>query len=121
MKFFSAALASILLISFLTSCVSTTTLKSTPAGAKFYADGHYLGEGSVTYSDKKIVGSTTLIEIKKEGYKEKTVAIARNGQVNVGALIGGILLAPTFFGLAFFFWVMDYNSYYVFDLEPKEK
>jgi hypothetical protein len=118
MKLMKIAVASLLLISFLAACASTTMLKSTPAGAKFYADGHYLGEGSVSYTDKKIVGSTTVIEVKKEGFKDKVASISRSAQLNAGALVGGILLSPTVLGLLFFLWVMDYSPYYVFDLEP---
>ena len=78
-------------------------------------------EESVSYSDKKIVGSSTVIEVKKEGYKDKVASISRNGHLNAGALVGGILLAPTVVGLLFFLWVMDYNPYYVFDLEQNDK
>lgn len=117
MKYVKKAIAALSLMTFLTACASTTTLKSTPAGAKFYANGHYLGEGPVTYSDTKPVGSKTVIEIKKEGYADKTAILSRTEQVNVGALVGGILLAPTVVGLLFFLWVCDYNPYYVFDLE----
>lgn len=112
-------ISGILLIALLTGCASTTTIKSTSPNAKIYADGKFLGEGSVAYSDKKVIGSHTVIEIKKDGFKDKFATISRSEQLNVGALVGGILLAPTVVGLLFFLWVTDYDNYYVFDLEPE--
>lgn len=117
MHFIKRVVSGIICVSILCSCVSTTTLKSTQPGTKIFADGHYLGEGSVSYSDKKVSGSDTVIELKKEGFADKTVTINRSGQVNVGAIVGGILLAPTLFGLLFFLWSTDYKPYYVFDME----
>lgn len=113
-------LLSLLSMSFLLSCSSTTIIKATSSGAKFYADGHYLGEDLVSYTDKKIVGSSTVIEIKKEGFKDKIASISRSGQLNPAALVGGILLSPTVVGLLFFLWVVDYNPYYVFELEANK-
>ncbi len=121
MKFALAAICTLLSLNLLVACASTTILKSTTPGAKIYADGKYLGEGSVTYSDKKTVGSSTVIEIRHEGFKDKMASISRSGQLNAGALVGGILLAPTVIGLLFFLWIMDYDSYYAFDLEPNSK
>lgn len=118
-KYFKTPITGILLASLLTGCTSTTTIKSTSPHAKIYADGRYLGEGSVSYSDTKVVGSKTVIEIKKDGFQDKAATITRSGQINVGALVGGILLAPTVVGLLFFLWVADYDNYYAFDLEPE--
>jgi hypothetical protein len=118
MQYLKKALAALSLMTLLSACASITTLKSTPEGAKFYANGQYLGEGSVTYSDTKPVGAQTIIEIKKKGYANKTAVLSRTEQVNVGALVAGILLAPTVVGLLFFLWVCDYSPYHVFDLEP---
>lgn len=98
----------------LASCTSTTVLKAS-SGSKIYADGKFLGEGQVVYADKKIAGSTTVVEIKKEGFKDEITKISRTGSINTGALVGGILLSPTIFGLLFFLWVVDYDSYYAFE------
>ena len=121
MKYIQMVLIAILSLSMMSACVSTTVLKSSPPGAKFYADGHYLGEGPVTYSDKKTSLSQTLIEIKKEGYADKTVILKRNEELNVGALVGGILLAPTVVGLLFFLWITDYSPAHSYDLEKAKK
>lgn len=112
-------ISSILIVTIFTSCASSTVIKSSVSSAKIYADGNFIGEGSGYYSDRKITGSTTVIEIKKEGYKDKVAQISRSGQLNVGALVGGILLAPSLVGLLFFLWITDYKDYYAFDLEPE--
>lgn len=119
MRKVSKIIASSLSIMLISACTSTTMLKSTPSGAKFYANGQYLGEGPVSYSDKKPVGSTTVIEVKKPGFQDKTLTISRSEELNVGALVGGILLSPTLIGLLFFVWIMDYKPYHVVDLEPE--
>lgn len=49
----------------LMGCVSSTTIRTTPQGAKLYVDGEYLGKTPYTYSDKKFVGSVTTLELKK--------------------------------------------------------
>ncbi|MCA9506861.1 MAG: hypothetical protein KC505_00385 [Myxococcales bacterium] len=101
-------------------CASATILKA-ETGAKIYVDGRYVGEESAFYSDKKVIGSFTVVEVKKPGFKDKVAIINRSGEINTPALVGGILLAPTVVGLLFFLWVMDYRPYYVFDLEPESK
>jgi len=121
MRYLKLGLMAFLSLGLLVSCASTTTLKSNVSGAKFYADGQFIGEGAVVYSDKKIVGSSTVIEVKKDGYKDKSAVISRSNGVNVGALVGGILFAPTIVGLLFFLWVTDYSPYHAFELEPVGK
>lgn len=101
-----------------TACTSTTVLKASSPHAKIYADGKFLGEGQVVYSDKKIAGSKTVVEVKRAGFKDEIATISRSGSINAGALVGGILLAPTFFGLLFFLWVTDYDNYYAFEQTP---
>jgi hypothetical protein len=119
MKTIKAIVAAILTVCLLSACTSTTVLKTNNPKAKIYADGKYIGEGQASYSDKKVVGSRTVIELKAEGHQDYVTTISRSGQVNPGALVGGILLAPTFFGLLFFLWVMDYNDYYSFEVQPE--
>lgn len=109
-------IVSLCLILTLFSCASTTIIRS--PGARIYADGAFIGEDVASYSDKKIAGSQTLIEVKKDG-QNKAFTINRSGQLNVGALVGGVLLAPTFVGLLFFLWITDYNSHYNLELDPK--
>ena len=97
----------------LMGCVSSTTIRTTPEGAKLYADGEYLGKTPYTYEDKKFVGSATALELKKEGHKTEYFTITRDRKINVPAPIGGI------FVLVPFLWVMDYKPSYNFEMEPE--
>ena len=94
----------------LLSCASTTHIRAinpktseTDKNVKIYVDGQYKGRGSVNYSDTKIVASITNIDLKKEGCRTNKYSMSRSEKVNVGALIGGILLFPIWL------WVMEYN------------
>ena len=97
------------MVASLISCASTTTIQvvdsndSIDQEVKIYLDGAYRGKGEVLYSDTKIVGSTTQVSLKKSNCRTTNHVLSRTEQINVGALIGGILL---FFP---FLWVMGYN------------
>ena len=95
----------------LLSCASTThiqvidTTKQKPEkDVRIYVDGQYKGIGSAHYSDTKIIGSTTQIELRKKGCESQSQTMSRTEKVNVGVLIGGL-----FFAWPLWLWVMDYN------------
>lgn len=94
------------------SCSSSTLIQSEPSGAKVYMNGEYKGVTPFTYSDTKIVGSTTEIRLEKEGYEPLYTFLSRNESADVGAIIGGIfLLFP-------FLWTMKYNPSHIYELRP---
>jgi hypothetical protein len=95
-------------------CSSTTQIVTIPPGAKLYINGEYYGETPYTYTDTKIVGSTNLVNIKKEGYKDFNNAFSRDEEVDIGALIGGV------FVLIPFLWIMKYKPVRTYELEPEE-
>lgn len=110
------SIALILSISILLSgCVSTTMFQTTPSGAKLYLNDELVGNTPYTYSDTKIVGTTTTVKIKAEGYQDFNYVLKRNEEANVGAIIGGILV------LVPFLWIMDYKPMHNFELVPLEK
>ena len=106
-----------LLITTLISCASTTTIRVTgqndniDRGVKIYLDGSYKGRGEVVHSDTKIVGSTTSVTLKKEGCRSISRNFFRSEQLQVGALIGGIIF---FIPLL---WVMGYNPTRSYEFE----
>lgn len=105
--------ALILSTSFLLSgCASTTVFQTTPSGAKIYINDELAGNTPYTYSDTKIVGTTSIVKIKADGYEDFNYVLKRNEEVNVGAIIGGILV------LFPFLWVMDYKPMHTFELVP---
>ncbi len=97
---------------FFSSCASTTLIQSEPNGADLYLDGMKVGQTPYTHSDTKIVGSTTTIKMKKEGYEELNIIMSRSEKLAVGPLIGGILV------LIPFLWIMKYEENRLYELEP---
>ena len=110
MKSLLAVLMSSALL-FQMSCASTTVINSSPSGAKLYIDGSLVGKTPYTYSDTKIVGSTTMIKLKKDGCQTFNGTMARSEKFEVGPCIGGVLV------LVPFLWVMGYNPSRTFELE----
>jgi len=108
-KLTTLLLASVILF---TSCVSTTLIQSEPSGAKVIIDGEYRGVTPFSYSDTKIIGSVTNLRIEKEGYEPIYTFFSRDEQIDVGAFVGGLLIWVPFL------WVMKYNPYRSFHLEP---
>lgn len=99
----------------LSGCASTTLFQTNPAGAKLYMNDELVGNTPYTYSDTKIVGTTTIVKIKADGYEDFNYVLKRNEEANVGAIVGGVfLLFP-------FLWVMDYKPMHTFDLVPLNK
>src|SRR5690554_2555327 len=72
----------------------------------------YMGVTPYSYSDTKIVGSTTSIRLEKEGYEPFYTSLSRNEEVDVGAIIGGI------FVLVPFLWTMKYKPVHNYELVP---
>ena len=113
MKSYTKSIAFILAVSILlSSCASTTMILSEPAGAKLYLNGEPMGTTPYSHSDTKIVGTTTEVRLEKEGYQTLHTSFSRNEQVDVGAVIGGILI------LAPFLWTMKYNGTHRYELIP---
>lgn len=110
-KIVSFILAALILI---TSCVSTTVIQSSPSGAKLYLNGEPVGVTPYTHQDGKIVGSTTLVKLEKEGYESLNTSFTRDEEVDVGAVIGGI------FFMFPFLWTMKYKPYRLYEMKPAE-
>lgn len=109
-----------MLVGSLISCASTTTIRATNAGGgidrgvKVYVDGQYKGKGEVFHSDTKVVGSSTLVNMRKEGCRNQTVSFSRTESLSVGALIGGLFLWP------FLLWVMGYNPIHNYEFHCEQ-
>lgn len=97
---------------FFASCTSTTLIQSTPTGAKLYIDGEPAGTTPYSHSDTKIVGSTTSVKLEKEGYEPFITSFARNEEVDVGAVIGGLFVWIPFL------WTMKYKPAHTYELKP---
>jgi len=100
---------SIVLINlFLTSCASTTVLRTRPLGADVFVDGIKVGKTPYEYTDQKWYFGKTEIEIKKEGYESYRRVLHRNENIDWGALLGLVSIP----------WAGKYSSEYLFHLKP---
>lgn len=96
------------------SCSSATLIQSNPSGAKLYMNGEYMGVTPYSYSDTKIVGSSTEVRLEKEGYEPMFTFLSRDERVDVGAIVGGV------FFLFPFLWTMKYNPTHTYEMRPIE-
>jgi hypothetical protein len=87
-------------------------IQSNPSGVKVYLNGEPVGTTPYTHRDTKIVGSTTTVKLKKEGYAPLNTSFSRNEEVDVGAIIGGV------FVLVPFLWTMKYKPIHIYELTP---
>ena len=96
----------------LTSCVSTTLIRSNPTGAKVYIDGEPVGTTPYHHSDTKVIGSTTSVRLEKEGFDPFNTTFARNEELDTGALVGALFV---WFPLL---WIMKYKPVHSYELVP---
>jgi hypothetical protein len=96
----------------MTGCSSTTTFNSIPSGAKLYLDGAYMGTTPVTYSDTKIVMTTTTVRLEMEGYDPFVGSITRNEEADVGAIVGGLFVVVPYL------WALQYRPDHTYVLKP---
>lgn len=100
------------LLILITSCASTTVIKSEPSGAKLYLNGEPVGTTPYKHRDTKIVGSTTSVSLVMDDYETLDTSFSRDEEVDAGAIVGGIfLLVP-------FLWVMKYKPTHTYELIP---
>jgi hypothetical protein len=93
------------------SCASTTIIQSQPPGARVIINGAIVGTTPYAMTDTNIVGSTTRLRLEYPGYQPLDTVIARNEELEVVALIGGIfLLVPLL-------WVMKYQPSHAYQLQ----
>jgi PEGA domain len=97
--------------SLIAGCSSTTMIHSTPEGARLYIDGVYAGTTPYKYSDMKIVGSKTPLELKMDGYQPIETHLSKSEKPDIGAIAGGV-----FFTFPFL-WTMGYQAEHVYPLE----
>jgi len=110
-RIFSSFLVSTLIFA---SCSSSTMIQSNPSKAKLYLDGAYVGETPFLHRDTKIVGSSMVVKLEKEGFKPLVSTITKDEEVDVGAVIGGVFFAVPFL------WTMKYLPVHNYELKMIE-
>lgn len=93
-------------------CASSTLIQTSPTKAKIYIDGEPVGTTPYTHIDTKIMGSSTIVKLEKEGYEPLNTYFSRTEVVDVGAIIGG------FFCWVPFLWTMKYKPVHYYEMVP---
>jgi hypothetical protein len=96
----------------ISGCASATIIQSIPSGARLYIDGEPVGNTPYTYTDEKIVGSTTMVKLEMWGYETINVSFQRNEEVDAGAVVGGFICVLPFL------WTMKYKPSHTYELKP---
>lgn len=103
----------ILASSIFVSACSTTVINSEPSGAMLYINGEKVGVTPYTYTDKKIIGTSNAVLLKKDGYQDFLSSFSRSENVSVMGIIGTVLfILPVL-------WIMDYKPSHSYELVPQ--
>lgn len=102
----------LVIVLILTSCSSSTLIQSNPTKAKVYIDGAFVGETPYLHTDSKIVGSSMVVKIEKDGFAPIISTITKDEEVNIGAVVGGLFFAVPFL------WTMQYQPLHSYELKP---
>ena len=108
-KLISLTIASL----FLFGC-ATTVIKTKPSGAKVYMDGKLLGETPCTYSNAGAVGSSKIVTLKMEGYKDNVGQIKKDHPSWPKIIAGAVVAWPLLI------WAADFPPEYTFEMEKLE-
>ncbi|XXF79213.1 PEGA domain-containing protein [Myxococcaceae bacterium GXIMD 01537] len=73
-------------------CGSSTTVYSQPSGATVYIDGQRAGTTPYTYSDVKMLGARTRVQLVMEGYAVFDDELCRDERWEVLPLAGSAVL-----------------------------
>ncbi|GDX52092.1 hypothetical protein LBMAG27_11390 [Bacteroidota bacterium] len=74
-----------------------------------------MGVTPYSYSDTKVVGSSTPIAFKKDGYQDLNIVLHRTEQIDVApAVVGFLFLWPLWL------WLMKYDDTHSYQLQPTE-
>jgi PEGA domain-containing protein len=124
-RFFSGSVALTVASALVSSCASTTVIRSNPSGA-IVRDirGQKVGKTPYTYTGTGTINSQETFSLEKPGYEDATVIVKRdqvNGLAVAGWAAGGLLTSWTIVGLGLFagiLWSADYAPAYNVELEP---
>lgn len=97
------------------SCSSTTTIRTSDSDVTIFVDGQPKGKGAIVHTDSKIVGSSTSITLRKDGYPDENFVMLKNEQADVGAIIGGV------FFLFPLLWLLKYDPDHYYEFQGTKK
>lgn len=92
-----------LLILFITSCSSTTIIRTHDKDANIYIDNKYYGKNTVVYTDAKISFLSTEIRIEKENCPTQNLTLVKNERFDYVSIISGVLMIVPLL------WIRKYN------------
>ena len=85
-----------------------------PEGARVYMNDEFRGITPYKHTDSAISWTKTEIMFKKDGYQDFYTTLNKNEDVDVGAVIGGVLFCFPFI------WTMGYNPSHTYELYPQQ-
>jgi hypothetical protein len=110
LKSTSFLLAIVLLLS---SCASTTMIRTVPENAILYIDGEQVGATPYQHTDSKIIFSNTEVRIEKEGYETYYTQFTRFEEPDAGPIVCGFFFTPIWF-----LWGAKYKPSRTYVLTP---
>jgi len=99
------------IISFFSSCTSSTLITSEPKGAKLYIDSEYVGDTPYVMADQKFTTTCTQIKIEKTGFETINTQICKDEQIDIGAAISGVFLYIPWL------WILGYSPVHEYTLK----
>src|SRR6185437_12743351 len=104
-------IVSLLTLSAVAGCASSTVLQTQPPGARVSINGVPMGTTPYTLIDANIVTTTTQLRFEYPGYQPLDTMISRDEELDVLPLLGFFLVVPLL-------WVMKYHPSHFFVMQP---
>ncbi|MBD66300.1 MAG: hypothetical protein CME62_13905 [Halobacteriovoraceae bacterium] len=96
--------AAFLILILLTSCASTTVLKTNDPEIQIFHEGKRLGSGDTIFTSRTLAWMSKNFEIKKAGCQPQDFVLKRNHQLDTPVFIFGL------FTLVPLLWMMKYDG-----------
>ena len=83
--------ANVAAIAVLSSCVTTTTIRSEPSGADVLEGGQRLGRTPYSYSSQQYVFESRTVQVRAPGYEVATITLRRTELNTTQAILSAVV------------------------------